>query len=264
MKWLPERGRRAHLILVKPMLELLNGFWASLGLIGVTLASATGLAYWLFKTFSDKWLTQKFNERLESYRHEQQKALEKLRLQISSTLDRTTKLHQLEFETLGKLWTLAAAAFGEVHRFTHPLQTTPDLDKMNEVELSEFLAKSALPDWQKAELKEGSGKAARYAKMNFWTEANRVNKVYYDFNNYLIGHGIFIPMELKTKFMDLRNMTHEAMFERTSEEEHPDYRPDRFEKGRQLRKEGSELMEKLEALVHARLRYTPLDAEGSQ
>jgi hypothetical protein len=244
------------------MPNLLTSFWASLGYLGVTLVGATGLAYWLFKTFGEKWLTQKFNERLESYKHEQQKALEKLRLQISSTLDRTTKLHQLEFETLGKLWTLAAAAFGEVHRFTHPLQTTPDLDKMNEVELSEFLAKSSLADWQKEELKEGNDKADRYAKMSFWTEANRVNKVYYDFNNYLIGNGIFIPMELKTKFMDLKNMTHEAMFERTFEEEHPNYRPDRFEKGRQLREEGSKLMEELEGLVHSRLRYSPLDADG--
>jgi hypothetical protein len=48
------------------MLEAVGGFWASVGFLGVTVASATGLAYWLFKLFSDKWVTQKFNERLES------------------------------------------------------------------------------------------------------------------------------------------------------------------------------------------------------
>jgi len=143
---------------------MLSQFLAAVGAAGLTIAAVVGAAYGLFKLLGEKWLTQKFNERLESYRHEQQKALERLKLQISSTLDRTTKLHQLEFETLGKLWTLAAAAFGEVHQFVHPFQTHADLDSMNSEELADFLAKSTLPEWQKAELRDGKDKALRFAK----------------------------------------------------------------------------------------------------
>jgi hypothetical protein len=238
----------------------LTSFWASLGYLGVTLVGATGLAYWLFKLSTEKWLTQRFSEKLEDYKHAQQRELEKLRLQISSTMDRTVKLHQFEFETLPKLWSLAASAFGEVTRFVSPLQSHPDLDGMTENELDDFLGKSTLPDWQKSELRTGSNKAMRYAKMSFWPEANRVNKVYYEFHNYLIGNGIFIPPELKAKFGALRDIVNDALFERTFEEEHPDPRRGRFEKGKALRQDGPKLMEEIEAEVQRRLRYTPMDA----
>jgi hypothetical protein len=240
--------------------NLLTSFWASLGYLGVTLAGATGLAYWLFKLSTEKWLAQRFSEKLEDHKHAQQRELEKLRHQISSTMDRTTKLHQFEFETLPKLWSLAASAFGEVQRFVAPLQTHPDLDRMSENELDHFLSNSTLPEWQKTELRTGKDKAMRYAKVSFWLEANRVNKIYFAFHNYLIGNGIFIPDDLKAKFKTLRDMLHEAMFERTFEEEHPNHRPDRFEKGRALRENGSSLMEAIEGKVQSRLRYTPLNA----
>jgi len=75
------------------MPNLLTSFWASLGYLGVTLVGATALANWLFRLSTEKWLSRRFNEKLEDYKHAQQKELEKLRLQINATLDRTTKLH---------------------------------------------------------------------------------------------------------------------------------------------------------------------------
>jgi len=133
---------------------------------------------------------------------------------------------------------------------------------MNDKELDHFLSKSTLPDWQKDELRIGKDKAMRYAKISFWPEANRVNKIYYEFNNYLIGNGIFMPPELKTKFMALRDLLNDAMFERTFEEEHPNHRPGRFEKGQALRDKGPPLMKEIEEEVQNRLRYSPIDAEG--
>jgi hypothetical protein len=47
------------------------------------VASTVALAYWLFKLFSEKWLTAKFDERLAAYKHEQQKELEQLRYKIN-------------------------------------------------------------------------------------------------------------------------------------------------------------------------------------
>ena len=227
-----------------------------------TLTALTGLAYWLFKIFSEKWLNQRFDAKMEDYKHAQQRELEKLRLKINATMDRTVKLHQFEFETLPKLWVLAAAAFGETHRFVSPLQFNADLDRMNKNELEHFLSKSALQEWQQDELREGNDKASRYAKMNFWPEANRVNKIYFEFHNYLIGNGIFVPTELKAKFMALRDMLQEAMSERTFEEEHPNYRPERFEKGEALRAGGTGLMEEIEQEVQKRLKYSPIDANA--
>ena len=240
---------------------LVTNFWATIGYLGVTLAGATALAYWLFRIFSEKWLSQKFSERLEDYKHAQQKELERLRLQISSTMDRTTKLNQFEFEVLPKLWGFLTAAFGEVFHLVSPLQSHPDLDRMNAAHLSEFLAKCELAEWQKAELETGSDKTMRYAKMSFWYDFNRVNKVYYEFNNYLIANGIFIPGDLKTNMQSLSQMMSDAMLEKRIEEEHPSPRPERFAKARTLREEGPNLLNEIEADVQKRLRQTPLAVE---
>jgi hypothetical protein len=48
------------------------------GLIGAVVLVGGGLAaiaYWLFRIFSEKWLTTKFEERLAAYKHAQQRGL---------------------------------------------------------------------------------------------------------------------------------------------------------------------------------------------
>lgn len=241
------------------MASIFNTVWATLGLLGITLLGATGLAYWLFQRFSEKWLVQRFDKQLEDHKHAQQRELEQLKVRINAAIDRTTKLHQFEFEALPKLWAAATAAFGEVWRFVSPFQTHPDLDRMNPLELDHFLTNSKLADYQKDQLRTGPDKATRHAKMFLWHEAKRVNEVYFSFHNYLVANGIFLPKDLQTKFMALRDLIHEALFERTYEEEHQNFREDRFKKGRALRDGGNAMIEDIEKDVHTRLRFDPLE-----
>jgi hypothetical protein len=244
------------------MPTILSNVWASIGIIGTVLATGTGLAYWIFKLFSEKWLTQKFSERLEDYRHAQQRELENLRLQISSTLDRTSKLHQAEFDILPKLWQRLSSAYGEVWAFTSPLQSLPDLNRMKPAELAEFLDNSELAGWQKLELHDAEDKTKTYDSMAFWHKFNRVNRTYYEFNNYLITSGIFISRPLKERFQKLRDLMHGALSERRLEEEYPDPRPGRFECGDKFREEGDALMNEIEEHVQGRLWETPLKVNG--
>lgn len=227
--------------------------WAALGYLGVTVAAATGLAYWLFKLFSDKWLTAKFNERLEDYKHAQQRELEQLRFNINALMDRTVKLHQYEFTVLPELWGKLNDAFGAVMQFVSPMQSHPDLDRMGEAQLNEFIDKCELANWQKDELRTGNQKGQRYFKMIFWHNLNRVNKIYYEFNSYFVKNGIFLEPELREKIATLRNMLDDALVERQLEEEMPNPRPGRFEKGQLLRKEGNPLLDEIGTAVQNRL-----------
>lgn len=236
----------------------LTSFWASLGLIGVSTATVTGLAYWLFKLFGEKWLTQKFNERLESYKHEQQKSLEKLRLQISSTLDRTSKLHQYEFEALPKLWKLTTIAYGAVSHFVSPLQFLADLNRMTQPALEEFLEKSELAEWEKNEVRNSKDKTKEYANKAFWVSLNKSYQHYRDFNNYLIESGIFITEEIEKLIQRLRDLMQEALSEAQIEHEHPNPRLDRWEKREALRKEGSTLVQDIKAAIKRRLEHTAI------
>jgi hypothetical protein len=104
-----------------------------LALVGggvAVVAGTVALAYWLFKLFSEKWLTAKFDERLAAYKHHQQKELEQLRYTINSLMDRTIKLHQREFEILPEAWAKLADAFASVASIVAGLQRYPDLNRL--------------------------------------------------------------------------------------------------------------------------------------
>ena len=174
-------------------------------------------------------------------------------------MDKTTKLNQFEFDVLPKLWSYLTAAFGEVSHLVSPMQSHPDLDRMNQAHLADFLEKCELAEWQKAELRTGNDKTMKdMPKMSFWYDFTRVNRVYYEFNNYLIANGIFIPSELKAKMQALRQMMSDALLEKRLDHEHDMLGPDRFAKGSVLRAEGPSLLNEIELEVQKRLRETPL------
>jgi hypothetical protein len=69
------------------------------------------VAYLAFKFLATKWLENKFAERLEAYKHQQQKELEQLKFQINASFDRLTKLHQHEFQVLPDAWGVLVRSF---------------------------------------------------------------------------------------------------------------------------------------------------------
>jgi hypothetical protein len=70
--------------LPEPLKELLAWFAA----VGISAAALAGVALWLFRLFSQKWLETKFGKQLEAYKHAQQRELEKLKLEINTQFDR--------------------------------------------------------------------------------------------------------------------------------------------------------------------------------
>jgi hypothetical protein len=77
---------------------------AVLGLSGITIGSAVAVAYGLFKWLGEKWIDQKFEKQMESYKTEQSRELERLRHRIIAVFDRTIRLHGKEYEVLPDLW----------------------------------------------------------------------------------------------------------------------------------------------------------------
>jgi hypothetical protein len=92
--------------------QIFADFFATLGFIAVGAGAVGVFAWWLFRTFSEKWLSAKFAESLAAYKHEQQKELEHLKFSINAQMDRATKLHQKEFEALPEAWGRLMDAYG--------------------------------------------------------------------------------------------------------------------------------------------------------
>lgn len=224
-----------------------------LGLLGVTAAAIAAAGFGIFRWLGAKWLDAKFSERLENYRHQQQRELEQLKLEINTLFDRTLKLHQREFEILPEMWSRLTKAFGTVHSLISPLQTYPNLDKMGESQLLEFLATSNLAEWQKSELKDGDEKTNRYVRFITWHELGKALATHRDFHNYLVMNGIFLPESLRAEFYRVSEMIDDAIRERQMAATYPDSDISRYSKAERLSKDGSELVKSIETALRSRL-----------
>lgn len=138
--------------------------------LGVTATVAVTAAYGVFKLLGTKWIDTRFAQRLETFKHEQNQEIERLRFRINALMDRTTKLHQHEFEVLPEVWNKLDIAFAQVRSFTSRLTSYPDLEQMGPAQYAEFLATSAVPEWQKEELRrwDRGHRNERYQEIVFW------------------------------------------------------------------------------------------------
>ncbi len=221
--------------------------------LGITATVAAVAAYTAFQFLGKKWLDAHFAKRLAKFTHDQNQEIERLRFRINALMDRTTKLHQHEFEVLPEVWNRLGIAFASAATFTSRITSYPDLDRMGEAQFSEFLAASEFLGWQKDELRQCSDRNDRYKKMIFWHRLHSVRNSHADFHNYLITNGIFIQPELKEKIRALSNMMYDAFRERELDEENPIPGEGRFAKGDRLQREGTGELQAIEKDVQARL-----------
>jgi hypothetical protein len=220
------------------------------GILGIGTVST--VTYALFKLFSEKWLTAKFDERLASYKHQQQKELEELRFKISGLLDRTTKLYQREFEVLPEAWGKLVITHGNVQGLVAAFQQYPDLNRMSSEQLEEFVDKSALQQWQKDELRKTSDKTEYYQSASRWTRYWEVRELFRDYFTHQRKNGIFIRNEIKDGFKAVSDLIHAALIEYEFELQNGNgFR--QWDARTKFSKESDNLLDLLEKVVQQRL-----------
>ena len=233
-------------------MELIENFFQWIGVITVSAGAIVTFAYWLFKLFSDKWLTAKFAERLEDYKHSQQKELENVRFEINKLMDRTVKLHQREFDVLPEAWALLVDAHGITNAVISALQNYPDVGRMNEAQLNEFLADSPLENWQIEELKAADDKTKYYQNALKWRRFYEAQEATRVFHVYRLKHGIFMLPAIHEKFEQMDDLIFQAMFERQLQLENEVDGRERKARNK-LDAEGADVMKELETDIHDRL-----------
>jgi len=161
---------------------------------------SAAIAYLIFRHLGQSWIENKFSQRLEEFKHQQALEIQRMRIEIDSTLSGVLKIQEKEFEVLPVAWDKLYNAFAELTSLATPFQEYPDLDQMSQERLEEFLDKSELLNSEKSELRSGSQKTSKYIEVIFWHRLNRVIRGCNDFNSYIRRYGIFLPEPLKEKF----------------------------------------------------------------
>jgi hypothetical protein len=235
------------------MIEILEKAIAAFGALAIAGGAVTGFAWWLFKMFSEKWLSNTFAQRLAAFRHDQQKEIEQLRFEISKLFDRTTKLHQQEFEVLPHAWSLLVTSYSAARGLTASLQRYPDIQGMSEPQLDEFIRNNSdLKDWQKEELRKASDQNRYFQQAIFWPRLNNARKKCRKSALFLRRKGIFMPPSLKEKFETIENLVWDALNEcelNKNDAVWPKHQADQDK----LNTQGEALMTKLEKEIQERL-----------
>lgn len=226
---------------------------AAIAGLGITATALAGAAFVLFRYFGDKWLSAKFTERLEAYKHAQQQEMETLRFRINGLLDRAFKLHQQEFEALPELWARLNEAWWHVNDLTSPMQRYPDLQSLSEERLVAFLDDTDFSSSEKNEIIHAEDRNEAFRKIIFWHKYNETNGYFVEFNRYLEIKSILLHADLKDRLDELQVLMGDALSERAFEERHPSPREDRWMKREALRQRGGDCRKEVERLIKARL-----------
>jgi hypothetical protein len=215
---------------------------------------ASGIAYGLFRLFSEKWLENKFAEKLEKLKHEQQRELERHRFKINSLFNRVTKIHEKEFEVLPKAWTKLQDALGIVSSFTSPLQYHPNVRNASPQELEEVLSKTKFSDYEKEKVRDSRDKQSEFEAIQFRYRLQETKEAVNDFHNFLVYNRIFLSKGLFDKFGELD----ERMKNATKDRELAEFskRPDKIGEGYQIFGEDIlHLVNEIEKLIQERLHF---------
>jgi hypothetical protein len=223
-----------------------------LGEIGVYLSGATAFAYVIFRFFSEKWIETKFSERLEEFKHKQNKEIEELKLRINTIFNRLTKIHDKELEILPESWNLLQEAIGRVADFTSIYQFYPNLDRMTQPELETFLSTSDLYDFEKNELKQKTDKLTYYQERLFLRKANKAEASLMDFHNFVVKNRIFMTSELQELFTKIDGIMQEAKILRENGQEDRALSAAAYKK---MRDEINPIKDSIEKTIQSRLHF---------
>ena len=215
--------------------------------------SAT-VAFFLFRYLGKGWIDARFAERLEVFKHDQAKELQRLKVEVESLLSGALKIQDREFTVLPEAWHKLNDAFSLTEWVVSPLQSYPAVSRMAEDELEEFLAASELSETQRTRVRDANylERDKAYKNIIFWHRLDRAKNAVIDLQNHTISHGLFLPSPMKQQFSEMRPILWQALTNLEVGHEGSDYKM-QSEAWKNLQENGVPLHLSIEKAIEQRL-----------
>jgi len=215
-------------------------------------SGSAAVAYLLFQWLGKTWIENKLAQRLDQLRHQQALELQRLRVEIDAMLSGALKLQEREFSVLPEAWAKLDEAHGLVAWLVDPRQQYADVDRMNSVQLEEFLAGTEFAESQKDELRNSHDKGRTYRDIDFWRRLHRVKKAFGELQTFVARNGIFLTAELDEKFSKMSEMLWSAVVSKEVGHEAKDGKM-QSEGWKKIEEETEPLYRSIKAEIQARL-----------
>jgi len=233
-------------------MEVINTLLQAIGAVVIAGGGLALIVYQVFKLLSVKWLDSQFDARLQALKHRHDKEIEQLRFKIAALLDRTTKLHEREFEALPEAWSKLNDAYWQARVVISVFKEYPDIDRMISAHQFEFIDGCRLHDWEKAELRATERKNEYYQKHITGHDLFEAKSKSRDAHVFLLKNGIFFGERILEALKKLDGLAWAAIIEHEINVEHG-VRPMERKDSTALQNEGEPLLQELQALIRDRL-----------
>ena len=186
-------------------MSALDPLYRLFGEVIVIGGGGAGVAFILFRAFGKAWLEARFAEKLAAFEHEQQKELQRLRVEIESILSGALKIQEREFTVLPEAWQKLNDAYGLTQWITSAGGEAPNFSVLDDDELEEFLQSSELLPTQKQRVRSAdvNYRFEVYQDLIFWHRLHRAQVAVAALRDYTATQGVFLPPPLKKQFAEM-------------------------------------------------------------
>ncbi|MCO7728945.1 hypothetical protein NJB93_20480 [Brucella intermedia] len=223
--------------------------------IGIVVAAGGGgaaVVFGVFQAWGKGWLDNHFNRRLEEFKHEQTKEIERMKLKVSTVFDRSVRLHQLEFEALPTLWEKLFEAYKECAKFIAPFRQYADIARMNNEKLTSYLVEIGYSKIEIEIINDSDDKEQSFVRLTEIKNFNKASDTYNSFREYFQKKSVFLDKDLKDKIDSISALTRAALYE---QHDNLIERYGKMERSniKAFQDRANGLMDEIEALVKQRL-----------
>jgi hypothetical protein len=226
---------------------------------------STALAFLVFKTLGEKWLDNKFRERLKLVEHGYAIELSKLKQRLDTAASGLNRIHQKEFEVLPEAWGLLDEAMNTLKWVVSPMQSYTDVSRMSDDDWRDFV--EGVEAFGKTDKRYLLGLSSR----NRQEEYNRLydahknwlaEKAIREFQKYAARHSIFLPEDLRNQFDAIRNLLWSASTAKSVGRQADDWKLQR-EGWEKLEKQADPLFQEIRKAIQSRIaKQMELDLDG--
>ncbi|MCF8033897.1 MAG: hypothetical protein K9K66_16810 [Desulfarculaceae bacterium] len=216
---------------------------------------SAAFAYGIFSFLGKKWIENKFRERLDKLKYEQEKELEDLKLTINTLFNRITKIHEIEIGVLPELWCKLVKAINHATSFVDFIEMTPDINKIKEKRRLEIFDQYSLSAGEQEEVLDSDDMNRTLYDIIFWKKSKTTWEVYEEFSNCYNKNLIFLSPELKEGFDKFQKIMKEAILNRQLAKKYDQH--DRWKEAYDAMKDEniSSTFNKIESLIQKRLHF---------
>lgn len=246
---------------MNPVVEQILAF---LGQLVVYAGGSTALAYILFKTLGEKWLSHRFDERLRLLEHGYAVELSKLKQRLETAASGLNRIHQKEFEVLPEAWGLLDQAMGTLGWVVSPVQQYADVSRMDEETWREFIDgfEGFSPPDKRYLLELAGGRDREFRRLYDAYKGRLAEDAIREFQKYAARNSIFLPEELRVQFDEIRDLLWSASTSKTVGAQAQDWKLQN-EGWKKLQENAQPLFEEIRKRIQERIaKQTELNVEG--